>query len=423
TITETYRSDAGEYTFIAGKNRSTVNLHVQSEFPEPPQIIRHMEPLSVEGTATFIAKVGGDPIPNVKWMKGKWRQMTHGGRVNIQQKGQEAKLEIKEVTKSDSGQYRCVASNKHGEIECSTDLNVNEKKDSGPQVEDKDIDIVELLRNVDPKEYEKYARMYGITDFRGLLQAIEFLKKEKGEESGRPVDKSKLFLSREIQWMKAGQEITFSKRILYRVDKDKHTLTIKDCSLADEGEYSVVAGADKATAELIISEAPADFTAQLRDQTITEFEDAEFTCKLVEIKWMRNNMIIVQGDKYQMISEGKVHRLQVCEIRPRDQGEYRIVAKEKDARAKLELNLVTDAGKPFVMTVPYDAYPRAEAEWFYNDIKNNVVPSSRLAVHKSLNMCMLIIKDVSRQDSGEYSLVAENSTGKVDQTLKIIIRG
>lgn len=60
--------------------------------------------------------------------------------------------------------------------------------------EDKDIDIVELLRNVDPKEYEKYARMYGITDFRGLLQAIEFLKKEKGEESGRPVDKSILFV-------------------------------------------------------------------------------------------------------------------------------------------------------------------------------------------------------------------------------------
>lgn len=29
TISETYRSDAGEYTFLAGKNRSTMNLHVQ----------------------------------------------------------------------------------------------------------------------------------------------------------------------------------------------------------------------------------------------------------------------------------------------------------------------------------------------------------------------------------------------------------
>lgn len=60
-------------------------------------------------------------------------------------------------------------------------------KQKSPQ-EEKDIDIVELLRNVDPKEYEKYARMYGITDYRGLLQAIEQLKKEKAEESGRPVN-------------------------------------------------------------------------------------------------------------------------------------------------------------------------------------------------------------------------------------------
>lgn len=83
-----------------------------------------------EGTATFIAKVGGDPIPSVKWMKGKWRQVTHGGRISIEQKGQEAKLEIREVTKSDSGQYRCVASNKHGEVECSADMHVNEKKEA-----------------------------------------------------------------------------------------------------------------------------------------------------------------------------------------------------------------------------------------------------------------------------------------------------
>lgn len=29
TISETYRDDAGEYTFLAGKNRSTMNLHVR----------------------------------------------------------------------------------------------------------------------------------------------------------------------------------------------------------------------------------------------------------------------------------------------------------------------------------------------------------------------------------------------------------
>lgn len=83
---------------------------------------------SPESTATFIAKVGGDPIPNVKWMKGKWRQLNQGGRISIQQKGEEAKLEIKDATKTDSGHYRCVAFNKHGEIESNVNLQVEERR-------------------------------------------------------------------------------------------------------------------------------------------------------------------------------------------------------------------------------------------------------------------------------------------------------
>ncbi|KAL4593006.1 titin-like, partial [Arapaima gigas] len=97
-------------------------------------------------------------------MKGKWRQITHGGRITVEQKGQDVKLEIREVTRTDSGQYRCVASNKHGEIECTTELKVEEKKEAAvlegdlraklkktpskqkSPKEGQEIDIVELLR-------------------------------------------------------------------------------------------------------------------------------------------------------------------------------------------------------------------------------------------------------------------------------------
>lgn len=86
------------------------------------------------------------------------------------------------------------------------------------------------------------------------------------------------------------------------MDQYKHTLTIKDCTLADEGEYTAIAGDDKSTAELIISEAPTDFSAQLKDQTITEFEDAEFSCKLSKekavVKWYRNGREIREGPRY-----------------------------------------------------------------------------------------------------------------------------
>lgn len=105
-----------------------------------------------------------------------------------------------------------------------------------------------------------------------------------------------------LKWLKGGEELALNKRIVYRVDKDKHTLTIKDCTLADEGEYTAVAGDSKSTAELIISEAPTDFSVQLKDQTIPEFEDAEFMCKLTkekaDVKWYRNGREIREGPRY-----------------------------------------------------------------------------------------------------------------------------
>lgn len=105
-----------------------------------------------------------------------------------------------------------------------------------------------------------------------------------------------------VKWMKAGQEVTLSKRIVYRADGLKHTLTIKDCVMEDEGEYTAMIGDDKCAAELIISEAPTDFTGQLRDQTVTEFEDAEFTCKLSKekaaVKWYKNGREIREGPRY-----------------------------------------------------------------------------------------------------------------------------
>lgn len=50
-----------------------------------------------------------------------------------------------------------------------------------------EIDIVELLRGQDPKDYERILREHNIHDFRAILQAVEFLKREKEMETGRVV--------------------------------------------------------------------------------------------------------------------------------------------------------------------------------------------------------------------------------------------
>lgn len=46
---------------------------------------------------------------------------------------------------------------------------------------------MELLRGHDPKDYERILREHGIHDYRAILQAVEFLKREKEMETGRAV--------------------------------------------------------------------------------------------------------------------------------------------------------------------------------------------------------------------------------------------
>lgn len=70
-------------------------------------------------------------------------------------------------------------------------------KQKSPKKEE-EINIVELLRGHDPKEYEKILREHGIHDYRAILQAVEFLKKEKEMESGKVVRKKSLNIYLEL---------------------------------------------------------------------------------------------------------------------------------------------------------------------------------------------------------------------------------
>ncbi|KAA8578946.1 hypothetical protein FQN60_006038, partial [Etheostoma spectabile] len=258
-----------------------------------------------KGTATFIAKIGGDPIPSVKWMKGKWRQITAGGRITIEHKGQDARMEIREVTKSDAGQYRCVAANKHGEIESSADMAVAKKeeaeglgdirtrlkrtpsKQKSPKKEG-DVDIVDLLRGHDPKEYEKILTEHGIHDYRAILQAdverggrveeedmARLMQQLEGRVATEPVsvlepisdqktpqDQTATFECKirinypeiTLSWYKGTQKLESSDKYDIGRSGDRHYLSIRNCQDKDQGNYRVVCGPHIANAKLTVTE-------------------------------------------------------------------------------------------------------------------------------------------------------------------------
>ncbi|KAK7938942.1 hypothetical protein WMY93_002268 [Mugilogobius chulae] len=370
-------------------------------FVEEPRSISAPE----KGTATFIAKLGGDPIPSVKWMKGKWRQVTHGGRVSVEQKGLDARLEIREVTRSDAGQYRCVATNKHGEIESSADLTVTKKEELGgagdfratlkktpskqksPKRED--VDIVDLLRGHDPKDYERILREHEIYDYRAILQAIEFLKREKAQLSGKPVrirtknmyKREKAQLSgkpvrtrtknmykrererrpssagnREREREKAqlsGKPVRTRTKNMYEREREKETgeNTLKTCTRERERRKLEVEHGG-AVEEDVMSRfiqqmesragtEPVSVADDIADQAVGLGSSAVFECNIsinypeIGLSWYKGTQKLEKGDKYDMGSTGDKHWLKVNKCDLNDEGNYRIVCGPHISNAEL----------------------------------------------------------------------------------------
>lgn len=79
------------------------------------------------------------------------------------------------------------------------------------------------------------------------------------------------------------------------------------------------------------------------------------------------------------------------------------------------------AGKKLRIEAHVYGKPQPVCKWLKGD--QDVLTSSRLAVHKTEKSSVLIIKDVTRKDSDFYTLTAENSSGTDSQKIRVIVMG
>lgn len=71
-----------------------------------------------------------------------------------------------------------------------------------------------------------------------------------------------------------------------------------------------------------------------------------------------------------------------------------------------------------MLTVPYDAYPRAEAEWFFND---SSLPMQ--SIDTSIDKTEYRLKDPKKSDQGRYKIVIKNKHGEGEAFINLDVIG
>ena len=90
----------------------------------------------------------------------------------------------------------------------------------------------------------------------------------------------------------------------------------------------------------LFTEEPIEFIRELKDQTVMEIPStATFECELskagLRVQWLRGDEPISSGDKYDITTDGAVHRLIVRDVSGDDMNTYTATVRGKTSSASL----------------------------------------------------------------------------------------
>lgn len=87
------------------------------------------------------------------------------------------------------------------------------------------------------------------------------------------------------------------------------------------------------------SELAAEFISRPQNQEVVEGEKAEFTCSVsketFEVRWLKDEQELHEGDRYQLVSNGKRRTLIIKNSELKDEGGYVVVIGTTRASADL----------------------------------------------------------------------------------------
>ncbi|KAJ1353882.1 hypothetical protein KIN20_010652 [Parelaphostrongylus tenuis] len=440
------KEDVGVYMCVAtnplgvADTRSTYSVEVteKEEVIEKkeyaPRFNPGLEDMNINAGQSIRLSCTVDAIPKagIVWYK-DGLPLRSGGRFTIttQDDGQ-CILEVSNTVAGDEGAYRCVASNEHGTTNTSCLVTIKV-----PKTEIK-------------KEGEEPFFTKGLVDVwtdRGETFTL------KCAVTGDPFP--------EIKWFRNGTLVRDSSRTRIETATDGScALTVKECTMSDEGVYRCEAenkhgkAKTQATAHVQISIAkseapklemgsPPRFIIPLVDQTVMIGGAIDLECKVTgepmpQVKWSKDGGPILEDSRYVWeVDEAKgTYQLRITSVTLNDEGTYRCVATNESGSAttksfvRIDDGLLAQAptknvpprftihlgdaraveGQPLRLECKVEGSPLPELTWHKDGAQ--IQPSDRVQMSMGPDgVATLIIPQCCMDDEGIYRVIATNPSG------------
>ncbi|XP_034109415.1 obscurin isoform X3 [Drosophila albomicans] len=409
-------TDVGTYTCVAkneiGETKVPFKLAMQSLAPSFVKKLNNAldvvqgEPLVLE------CAVDGSPLPTVHWFKDSEEvKPSQSVKLTTSPEGL-VKLEISNCQPNDSGAYKLIISNPHGEkvALCAVAVKPNEMQ---------------------PK----------------FLKPIE----SQSVIAGEPLKLSAQvigFPAPEIKWYKDGVLLRPSSAINFINNPNGQIgLSIDTVDGNDAGLYKCKIvnkeGEEEGAAEVkvVAREAKPSFIAELQDASSVEGFPVKMDIKVVgypkpKLQWFHNGHEISPDNKHFAVVENPDNTVSliVDKTAPSDSGLYEVIAQNSEgstaSKAKLYVapktdetaaeelpqfvsglrDVNADEGQELVLSAPFIANPMPEIVWSKDGVL--LAPSERLLMTCDGKHVGLTIKPVEAADSGVYSCLLANPLGE-----------
>ncbi|XP_031619555.1 uncharacterized protein LOC116338440 isoform X3 [Contarinia nasturtii] len=447
-----------------GSHETTAKLIIQPneqvEMLYPPNFVNPLTNCKTSAGSSLMWRcfVGGTPLPTVQWFKNDIC-IDVSPRYNISYNNGEAILRIDDLTIDDAGTYTAIAKNILGVDQCSAILTVT--TDSVVKNAESDSILQSHQQQI------HHVRPEFRTPLRNLTASVGQPIVMECELVGEPKPN--------IYWKFNGKPLLISDRMKLQHDFDRVKLLISEAQSKDVGTYTLcaknIAGIAYTSCDVHLEMTMETETLKkptvllpLKDVRAIEGKSVQLQCEISglpepEVIWYHENKPVKESSDVQLLFRGDRCSLFIQEAYLEDMGVYKVVAinsageasstckltieslNETDPAKRSAANAITNIcdgfaprfehllcdilaneGETIHLECMVVGQPKPTIKWFLSN--NEIIETDRIqfAYSPDDGKAKLILKNVSIDDKGVYTVQAINSLGEAKCFSHLIVK-